>query len=180
MLAVDLAARSKNWAVTPEGERTILNAAPKGWRVHLVRALTSSDGDGPREPSAESLDAIRDAEVYFGFGIPRPLFLAGRQLRWVHSAAAGVGNALYPEMMASDVLLTNSAGVHAIPIAEYVVAGDGSRKPGESVLGDPDLQDQLQAIVDRARELRGESPRFRCKVHPPRPAAGDGGDDGGG
>src|SRR5438270_4448208 len=123
LLAVDRAARSKNWAVTAEGERTIVNAAPKGWRVHVVRALTSSDGDGPREPSAESLDAIRDAEVYFGFGIPRPLFLAGRQLRWVHSAAAGVGNALYPEMMASDVLLTNSAGVHAIPIAEYVVAG---------------------------------------------------------
>jgi phosphoglycerate dehydrogenase-like enzyme len=85
--------------------------------------LTSSDGDGPREPSEESLDAISGAEVYFGFGIPRPLFLAAQRLRWVHSAAAGVGNALYAEMLASDVLLTNSAGVHAIPIAEYVVAG---------------------------------------------------------
>ena len=88
-----------------------------------MRALTSSDGDGPREPSAESIDAISGAEVYFGFGIPRPLFLAAKRLRWVHSAAAGVGNALYPEMLASDVQLTNSAGVHAVPIAEYVVAG---------------------------------------------------------
>src|SRR5688572_8103633 len=56
-------------------------------------------------------------------GIPRLLFLEARQLRWVHSAAAGVGSALYPEMMSSDILLSNSAGVHAIPIAEYVVAG---------------------------------------------------------
>jgi phosphoglycerate dehydrogenase-like enzyme len=39
----------------------------------------------------------------------------------VHSAAAGVGNALYPEMIASNVVLTNSAGVHAIPIAEFIV-----------------------------------------------------------
>ena len=123
LLLVDLAARSKNWALTPEGERIILSAAPKGWRVHVVRALTSSDGDGPREPSDEATGGIRGAEVYFGFGIPRPLFLEAQGLRWVHSAAAGVGNALYPEMMASDVILTNSAGVHAIPIAEYVVAG---------------------------------------------------------
>lgn len=120
---IDLAARSKNWALTLAGERQILDATPRGWRAHVVRALTSSDGDGPREPSAESMDAIREAEVYFGFGVPKPLFLAGRRLRWVHSAAAGVGNALYPEMLASDVLLTNSAGVHAVPIAEYVVAG---------------------------------------------------------
>lgn len=122
-LVVDLAARSRNWALTPEGEERIRRSAPAGWDVHVVRALTSSDGDGPPEPSDESMQAIRDAEVYFGFGIPRPLFLQARRLRWVHSAAAGVGSALYPEMAGSDVLLTNSAGVHAVPIAEYVVAG---------------------------------------------------------
>lgn len=121
LLVVDLAARSKNWALTAEGERTILDAAPAGWRVHMVRALTSSDGDGPRAPSEEALTAMRDAEAYFGFGIPRPLFLVAPGLKWAHSAAAGVGNSLYPEMLARDVLLTNSAGVHGVPIAEYVV-----------------------------------------------------------
>ena len=69
------------------------------------------------------MSATRHAEVYSGFGIPRLLLLEAGELRWVHSAAAGVGSALYAEMMSSDVLLTNSAGVHAIPIAEYVVAG---------------------------------------------------------
>ena len=91
--------------------------------MHVVRELTSSDGDGPPRPSDESMTAIRDAEAYFGFGIPRLLFLENRRLRWVHSAAAGVGSALYSEMLESDVLLSNSAGIHAIPIAEYVVAG---------------------------------------------------------
>jgi phosphoglycerate dehydrogenase-like enzyme len=69
------------------------------------------------------MEAIREAEVYFGFGIPRDLFLEAKKLRWVHSAAAGVGTALHDEMRKSDVILTNSAGIHAIPIAEYVVAG---------------------------------------------------------
>lgn len=123
LLVADLAARSKNWALTAEGERTILDAAPEGWRVHIVRAETSSDGDGPREPSKEAMDAMAAAEIYFGFGIPRPLFLAAPKLKWVHSAAAGVGNSLYAEMMERAVLFSNSAGVHGNPIAEYVVAG---------------------------------------------------------
>src|SRR5690606_20635896 len=78
---------------------------------------------GGSPPSEEALDAIRSAEIYAGFGIPRALFLAAEQLRWVHSATAGIGAALYDEMVQSDVLLTNSAGVHAVPIAEYVVGG---------------------------------------------------------
>jgi len=123
LLVVDLAATSKNWALTPEGARRITAEAPPGWTIHMVEAATSSDGDGPPRPSDEVLEAVRGAEVYFGFGIPRILLVAAPNLRWVHSAAAGVGTALYPEMLASDVAFTNSAGVHAIPMAEYVVAG---------------------------------------------------------
>lgn len=122
LLVADLNARSRNWALTPEGERRLRDETPPGWRVHFVREMTSSDGDGPPRPGDEVMAAVRDAEIYTGFGIPRPLFLEAKKLRWVHSAAAGVGSALYPEMMQSDVLFTNSAGIHAIPIAEYVVA----------------------------------------------------------
>jgi phosphoglycerate dehydrogenase-like enzyme len=123
LLVVDCAARSRNWALTPQGEQTIESATPPGWRVQIVRSPTSSDGDGPPEPSAEVMNAIVDAEAYFGFGIPKALFDRARRLKWVHSAAAGVASALYPEMRDSGVVLSNSAGVHAIPIAEYVVAG---------------------------------------------------------
>ena len=123
LLVVDLAATSKNWALTPEGERRIRDATPPGWRIHVITAPTSSDGDGPPRPSDEVMNAIPDAEAYYGFGIPKLLFAEAKQLRWIHSAAAGVGTAMYPEMVASDVLFTNSAGVHGVPIAEYIVAG---------------------------------------------------------
>ena len=121
-LVVDANAASRSWALTPEGERRLLDATPDGWSVHVVRALTSSDGDGPPRPSDEVMQAIVDAEVYFGFGIPQVLFREATSLRWVHSAATGVSSALHEDMVASDVLFTNSAGIHAIPIAEYVVA----------------------------------------------------------
>jgi phosphoglycerate dehydrogenase-like enzyme len=123
LLVVDLAARSKNWALTPEGEQRIRRNAPPGWTIQVIKSETSSDGDGPPRPSDEVMEAIRNAEAYYGFGIPRLLFLEAKRLRWVHSAAAGVGTALHREMMESDVAFTNSAGIHAIPIAEYVVAG---------------------------------------------------------
>ena len=123
LLVADLAARSRNWSLTPEGAARILKSSPPGWRVHIIKSPTSSDGDGPPRPSDEVMDAVAGAEVYFGFGIPRDLFLAAPNLKWVHSAAAGVGSALHDEMRASEVILTNSAGIHSHPIAEYVVAG---------------------------------------------------------
>lgn len=123
LLVVDLAATSKNWALTPDGERRLRDSLPEGWRMQIVRAATSSDGDGPPRPSDEVMTAIRGAEVYYGFGLPRVLFLEAKRLRWVHSAAAGVATAMYPDMVESDVSFTNSAGIHAIPIAEYCVAG---------------------------------------------------------
>lgn len=154
ILVVDLAARSKNWALTRQGEQRIRDAAPEGWEMRVVRAPTSSDGDGPPEPSPESVEAIRDAEAYFGFGITRPLFLEAPRLRWVHSAAAGVGAALFPEMVASDVLLSNSAGVHAVPIAEYVVAGVLHYFRGLDVA----LAQQRDASWDKSFFVAEESP----------------------
>jgi phosphoglycerate dehydrogenase-like enzyme len=73
--------------------------------------------------SAEVLAAAAEAEVYFGYGLSAQLFAAARKLRWVHTAAAGVASLLFPAMRASDVVLTNSAGVMGDTIAEHVLGG---------------------------------------------------------
>lgn len=122
-LLVDLAAASRNWALTPEGEARLIAEAPPGWDVSVVRSPTSSDGDGPKGASEESRRLIANAEAYFGFGMTTDLFAAAHKLRWVHSAAAGVGKVLSSGIEHTDVLLTNSAGIHGPPIAEFVVAG---------------------------------------------------------
>jgi len=122
-LLLDLAATSRNWALPPDSARRLREATPPDWEVLEVSAATSSDGDGPALGSDEAVRLIADAEVYFGFGFSNELNAAARKLRWVHSAAAGVGNVLGTGIERTDVLLTNSAGVHGAPIAEYVVAG---------------------------------------------------------
>jgi glyoxylate/hydroxypyruvate reductase len=123
LLVADLAATSQSSALQPEYEAELVRATPPDWEVRVVRSPTSSDGDGPPRPSDESMAAVERAEVYFGFGMPRPLFLEAKTLRWIHSAAAGVGSLMYEELCTSDVVVTNSAGIHAVPIAEYAVAG---------------------------------------------------------
>jgi len=112
------------WAITPDALARLHEALPADWELVRVRAKVSSRGDGGTV-SDEARAAIQGAEVYLGFGFPRELFLAARQgdfaLRWVHTGSAGVGNLLYPEMVQSDVVITNSAGIHAEPMAETVI-----------------------------------------------------------
>ncbi|HEX6049546.1 MAG TPA: D-2-hydroxyacid dehydrogenase [Gemmatimonadaceae bacterium] len=122
-LVVDLAATAKNWSLPSWGADAIRAAAPDGWEVTIVRAATTSDGDGGGGVSPEVLDVARDAEVYFGYGLSPQLFAAAARLRWVHSAAAGVASLLFPGMRQSAVLLTNSGGVMGDTIAEHVVGG---------------------------------------------------------
>ncbi|CAG0932888.1 partial D-specific alpha-keto acid dehydrogenase, partial [Planctomycetaceae bacterium] len=122
-LVVDLAAVSRSWALPSEAAQAIRNAAPADWEVVVATTPAVSDGDGGTKPSPQVLDAMRQAEAYFGFGLPRDLFLAAPGLKWVHSASAGVGSLLYPEMLASDVVVTNSAVVMGDPIAEQALAG---------------------------------------------------------
>lgn len=98
----------------------IKNAIGTAWDVLEVKAPAVSDGDGG-SGSPEAVAAARGAEIYLGFGVPSGVAAAAQDtLRWAHTATAGIGSSL--GHVGSGVLLTNSAGVHAEPIADWVVA----------------------------------------------------------
>lgn len=75
--------------------------------------------------AAESWPPLREAEVGFlwdfRFDDAARLFAAAPKLRWLHVAAVGVDRVLTPEVVAGDVLVTNSRGVFDRAIAEYVL-----------------------------------------------------------
>lgn len=110
------------WSITNEAVERIRAALNPDWHLLRLNEPVSSKGDGNTIVSQEALAAVRDAEIYISSGFPRELLAAARHLRWVHTGAAGVRSLLYPEMLASDVVLTNSAGIHAQPMAETVLA----------------------------------------------------------
>jgi D-2-hydroxyacid dehydrogenase (NADP+) len=69
----------------------------------------------------EVMAHIANADVGFLGRLRAPAFARARRLRWVHSPAAGVGNLMFPELIASDVIVTNSRGMHGAVIAEHVI-----------------------------------------------------------
>lgn len=70
-------------------------------------------------------EALPGAEILFCWDfltpVPADVWSSADRLRWVHVASAGVDKLLTPELVDSEVLVTNSRGVFERPIAEYVV-----------------------------------------------------------
>lgn len=52
----------------------------------------------------------------------RDVFLRSASVRWVHSRAAGLEQTLFPELLESQVIVTNGSGVFSPSLGEFVVA----------------------------------------------------------
>ncbi len=94
-----------------------------GWTLEVMAANSVPVGGAGHVASDEAMAAIRDAEVYFGYGIPASLIEAGPALRWVHTMAAGVAPATVAAVRERGLTFTNSAGIYAEGIADTVLGG---------------------------------------------------------
>lgn len=101
-----------------------------------VRVLLTGDIDAARlaelraiAPEADiryfASDALAEAEIEDADIVAATLTPAGlaraAKLQWLHSWAAGPNHQLFPEMVASPVLMTCSKGNGAIPLAEHAM-----------------------------------------------------------
>lgn len=70
--------------------------------------------------------ALEGADVLLawsgGRDLLRPAWGSARSLRWIQAASAGVDGLLFPELVDSEVVVTNAHGVFDRPIAEHVTA----------------------------------------------------------
>ena len=77
-------------------------------------AFVVSEEDQARE--------IKDADVYMGMP-SREVFIAADHLRWLHCPGTGIDKYTeIPEIVDSDVVLTNARGPHTAPMADHVMA----------------------------------------------------------
>lgn len=67
-------------------------------------------------------DHLHDAEIVIAWSLRAEQFKAAGKLRWIHSPAAAVHQLIFPELVNSDVILTNSTRVHGPVVAEHVIA----------------------------------------------------------
>ena len=80
-------------------------------RIELV--IVDNDEQAGRE--------LPEAEVYFGRLTPQLLKQAPK-LRWVQSTGASQERHLFPEFIATDIILTNVAGIYSEEIADHIYA----------------------------------------------------------
>lgn len=97
----------------------------------MIIVVVGKDPAPLREAAPEvdfrPVDSLDDAADLFGemaavIGrVPPDVLAKAPRLRWVHSPSAGVDADLTPEMIASPVVLTSSAGNGGIPLAEHAM-----------------------------------------------------------
>ncbi len=70
---------------------------------------------------AQLPEAMQGAQALVGWGLTPELMRQSPDLRWLYVTGAGVDGVLFPELIESDIIVTNNSGVHAPHMAEYLL-----------------------------------------------------------
>jgi phosphoglycerate dehydrogenase-like enzyme len=110
-------------------------------RLHVLEFIRSTDGVWnlpssqiermrARFPGVEFLSPLDrreadrllpDADVVFGWAVTPDNFGSASRLQWIHVSAAGLGSLLFPDLVESEVVVTNGRGLHAVAMAEHTI-----------------------------------------------------------
>lgn len=91
-----------------------LSRVPAGVRVVVAHGAEEAI------PHAGEADALL---VALGRAPLQAVWPHARRVRWIHTRPAGVDHILFPELVESDVVMTNSRGVFSFSLAEFAVLG---------------------------------------------------------
>src|SRR6266567_1137456 len=78
-------------------------------------------GERPRDFAA-SVDAKIILNWSGSLALLRDVFLMSARVRWIHSRSAGLEQTLFPELVESEVILTNGSGVFSSSLGEFTLA----------------------------------------------------------
>lgn len=93
-----------------------------GWLAERLRA-TFPDHTFTHTASYDDLPAhLSDADILLAWSLRPDQFAQAKRLKWIHSSAAAVHQLMFPELVASDVIVTNAREVHAPVVAEHALA----------------------------------------------------------
>ena len=108
--------RVLEWVRYPNGiwnlPRPIARAIPE--------AVPGAELWSPETP-AEAEALLPEADVVLGFAVRPENFARAGRLRWIHCTAASVTGVLFPQLVDSNVLVTNARGLHGDAMAEHAL-----------------------------------------------------------
>ncbi len=86
-------------------------------RLHIQQETCHNAGE-----VAAALRSNPGVEILYGLPMPPDLLDLAPDLRWLQLHSAGADHLQDHAVMDSDVAVTTTSGIHAVPIAEYVMA----------------------------------------------------------
>ena len=96
----------------PEFPLTLANQLQEEFPQAKINLIQDSD---------QRLAELADTEVLCAVRFSKNDLTVAKQLKWLHLTSAGATHVLFPEMIESDIIVTNSRGLYGIPIAEHVL-----------------------------------------------------------
>lgn len=132
---ISLQSKVGAWTIPADGVDTLRARCPHVTFVHAT----------DREQRAR---ALADCDVAYTWILSADELQAAPRLRWVHTSAVAVETLCLPELFARGVLVSNTRGVQARPIAEHTMA---------VILA---LAKQLPFALDQQREAQWSQNRF--------------------
>ncbi len=132
-------------------------------RLEKLREAAGSMSVVMAQDEAEALREIADADCMFGYLTP-PMLHAATKLRWTQSPTASMEKYLYPELVASPVVVTNMRGIFSDVIADHVFGFILSFAKNLHIY----LRQQLLEVWHMIGRTEGELPGYAGpgEVHP--------------
>ena len=89
--------------------------------VEQIRNVSPNVDVVESKDKKEALQLIEDGDILYAGFFSKELFLAAKRLKWIQTSGAGVEGFLFPEVVNSQVIVTNAGGVHPTPVSEHVI-----------------------------------------------------------
>ena len=95
--------------------------------------------------------------IFVGYSLRAEQLAHARELKWIHSTAAGVAQLMYPELRQSGVTVTNASGIFSVSMAEHTMGlilamarnfPDSVRYQDQSKWSVQDLWDKPQHLTE--------------------------------
>ncbi len=99
--------------------KLLLYPPVSAWRLERIQAAAAPMTVVQADNEAQAVAEIADADALFGNLTPAML-QAARKLRWAQAPTASMEKYLYPELVASPVIVTNMRGIFSDVIADHV------------------------------------------------------------
>jgi phosphoglycerate dehydrogenase-like enzyme len=106
--------------------RLLVLTAPGDKNIPFLSELRQMGTIAVGDSVQDFAKAAADADIIFNWSgslaLLRDVFLASPRLQWIHSRSAGLEQSLFPELIESDVILTNGSGVFSPSLGEFALA----------------------------------------------------------